>query len=196
VARREGILMGGSSGTNIAAALRYARRLSGDHLVVALGADTGRNYLSKCYNDEWLAENKLIEVEHKTYSIGDLLRNRGPRELATVSPRDTIAATIELMQSRGISQVPVLDKGTPVGSVQEVTIARVLHDEKDPNTLPVGDVMARPLPVLDATTHLDEAYRLLMSGHTGVLVTQNGKVVDIITRIDLVQYWNRAKEGK
>jgi cystathionine beta-synthase len=56
--------------------------------------------------------------------------------------------------------------------------------------------MARPLPVLDATTHLDEAYRMLMSGHTGVLVTQDGKIVDIVTRIDLVQYWNRAKEGK
>jgi cystathionine beta-synthase len=116
--------------------------------------------------------------------------------LAIVSPKETVAATIELMQSRGISQVPVLENGKPVGSVQEVTIARVLHDERDPHSLPVGEVMARPLPVLDATTHLDEAYRMLMSGHTGVLVTQDGKIVDIVTRIDLVQYWNRAKEGK
>src|SRR5262245_49268219 len=59
IARREGILLGGSSGTNVAAALRYAQRLSGDQLVVAIGADTGRNYLSKFYNDEWLAENKI-----------------------------------------------------------------------------------------------------------------------------------------
>jgi cystathionine beta-synthase len=196
MARREGMLLGGSSGTNVAAALRYARRLSGDHIVVALGADTGRNYLSKFYNDEWLAENKLTSVEQKTYSIGDLMHHRGPRELAIVSPKETVAATIELMQSRGISQVPVLENGKPVGSVQEVTIARVLHDERDPHSLPVGEVMARPLPVLDATTHLDEAYRMLMSGHTGVLVTQDGRIVDIVTRIDLVQYWNRAKEGK
>ena len=189
-------MLGGSSGTNIGAALRYAQRLSGDHLVVALGADTGRNYLSKFYNDAWLAENKLVAVEHTTYSIGDLMHHRGQRELATVSPKHTVAATIELMQNRGISQVPVLEDGKPVGSVQEVTIARVLHDQGDPHALPVGEVMARPLPVLDAATHLDEAYRLLMSGHTGVLVTQGGKVVDIVTRIDLVQYWNRAKEGK
>jgi cystathionine beta-synthase len=196
IARREGILLGGSSGTNVAAALRYAQRLSGDQLVVAIGADTGRNYLSKFYNDEWLAENKLVAVEQRTYSIGDLMSHRGQRELATVSPKETVAATIEVMQSRGISQVPVLENGKPVGSVQEVTIARVLHDARDPHTLPVGEVMARPLPVLDVTTHLDEAYRLLMAGHTGVLVTQDGKVVDIVTRIDLVQYWNRAKEGK
>src|SRR5947209_6020672 len=60
LARREGILVGGSSGTAVAAALRYARRLTGDHLVVALCADTGRNYLSKLFNDEWLAANNLL----------------------------------------------------------------------------------------------------------------------------------------
>jgi cystathionine beta-synthase len=196
ISRREGIHLGGSSGTNVAAALRYAQRLSGEHLVVALAPDTGRNYLSKIYNDEWMAENKLLTVEQKVYSIGDLVRTRGNRNLATVSPQETVAAAIELMQSRGISQIPVLENGKPVGSIQEVTIARILHDESDPHAKPVGDVMARPLPALDIGTHLDEAYRLLMSGHTGVLVTQDGKVVDIVTRIDLVQYWNRAKEGK
>lgn len=193
IARREGILLGGSSGTNVAAALTYARRLSGDHLVVAIGADTGRNYLSKFYNDAWMAENKLSAVTQKTYSIADLIETRGRRQMATVSPQETAAATIELMQSHNISQIPVLENGKPVGSVQEVTLARVLHDERDPKTVPVGEIMARPLPVLDISTHLDEAYRLLMSGHTGVLVTQGGKVTDIITRIDLVQYWNRAK---
>jgi cystathionine beta-synthase len=189
VARREGLLLGGSSGTSIAAALRYARRLAGDHLVVALGADTGRNYLSKFYDDQWLAENHLTMSVEPIYSIGDLLRTRGPRELVTTTPNATVASTIELMQSRGISQVPVLENGRPVGSVQEVTLARVLHDQQDPERVTVGEIMARPLPALDVHVHLDEAYRLLMSGHTGVLATQEGKVVDIITRIDLIQYW-------
>jgi cystathionine beta-synthase len=193
IARREGMLLGGSSGTIIAAALRYARRLSGDHLVVALGCDTGRNYLSKFYNDEWLAENKLSQIELPSISISDLLDTRGRRDLATVTPHQTVAATIELMQSRGISQVPVLEDGKPVGSVQEVTLARVLHDHSDPKKLPIGEVMARPLPVLDQSVNLDEAYRMLMSGHTGVLVTRDGRVIDIVTRIDLVQFWNRAK---
>src|SRR5262245_10193879 len=74
VARREGMLLGGSSGTSVAVALRYARRLSGDQLVVALGADTGRNYLSKFYDDAWLAENKLTAAEEPAFSVGDLLR--------------------------------------------------------------------------------------------------------------------------
>ena len=106
----------------------------------------------------------------------------------------SVADIIELMQTRGISQLPVLENGKPVGSVQEVTIARVLHDHGDPKRVKVGEVMARPLPTLDITTHLDEAYRLLMAGHTGVLTTSGGRVTDIITRIDLVQYWNRSKK--
>ncbi len=92
--------------------------------------------------------------------------------------------------------LPVLDAGKPVGSIQEVTLARVLHDNSDPGQVKVGEVMARPLPQLDVGVHLDEAYRLLLSGNTGVLATDGGRVVDIITRIDLVQYWRSARNGR
>src|SRR5437763_4235264 len=86
LARREGMLLGGSTGTNVAAALRYARRLTGEHLVVALVPDTGRNYLSKFFDDAWLAENKLALNVQPSHSIGDLLRTRGRRQLVTVTP--------------------------------------------------------------------------------------------------------------
>src|SRR5713226_9374750 len=77
IARREGILLGGSSGTAVAAALRFAQRLTADHLVVALCADTGRNYLSKFFDDDWLKTNKFIWDVQPAQSIGDLLRSRG-----------------------------------------------------------------------------------------------------------------------
>ncbi len=196
LARREGILLGGSSGTAVAAALRYARRLSGDHLVVALCADTGRNYLSKFFDDDWLLANKLVPAAETTYSIGDLLRSRGPRQLVTISPGATVSEAIKLLQATGISQLPVLQDGKPVGSVQEVTLARVLHDRSDPDQVTIGEVMARPLPVLETTVHLDEAYRLLLAGNTGVLAVNDGQVVDILTRIDLIQYWDQARHKK
>lgn len=195
LSRREGILAGGSSGTNVAAALRYAQRLTPDHLVVTLVCDTGRNYLSKFYDEQWLADNKLLRKEQPIHSIGDLLKTRGPRQLVSITPDATAAAAIEVMQKSGISQLPVLQEGKPVGAVQEMTLARMLHDNSDPNFITVGAIMARPLPALDVTVHLDEAYRLLMAGHTGVLALAEGKVVDIITRIDLVGYW-RAEQGK
>jgi cystathionine beta-synthase len=98
------------------------------------------------------------------------------------------------MEGTGISQLPVIAAdGKAVGSVQEVTLARLLHDRRDPNSVKVGDVMARPLPTLEVNTHLDEAYRLLLAGYTGVLATENDAVVDIVTRIDLIHYWDQAR---
>jgi cystathionine beta-synthase len=193
MARREGLLLGGSSGTAVAAALRYARRLTGDHLVVALCADTGRNYLSKFYDDQWLADNKLAMALEPAQSIGDLLRQRGTRQLVTVSPKSTVAEAIKKLEAAGFSQLPVIQDGKPVGSIQEVTLARILHDHSDPAKVTVGEIMARPLPQLETSVHLDEAYRLLLAGNTGVLAVQDGKVVDIVTRIDLIHYWMRGK---
>lgn len=193
LSRREGILAGGSSGTNVAAALRYARRLTPRDLVVTMICDTGRNYLSKFFDDQWLNENQLAEAEPPAQTLGDLLKTRGPRQLSTIVPEATVESAIVTMQSAGISQLPVLRDGKSVGSVQEVTLARVLHDKTDPAQVKVGDVMARPLPMLDVNVHLDEAYRLLLAGNTGVLATSGDKVIDIITRIDLVSYWRAAQ---
>src|SRR5262249_23183791 len=92
LARREGILGGGSSGTNVAAALPRARRLARDPLVVALVCDTGRNYLSKFFDDKWLAENNLSLDEQPAHSLADLLKQRGPRHLVTIAPDATVAA--------------------------------------------------------------------------------------------------------
>jgi cystathionine beta-synthase len=194
LARREGILAGGSSGTNVAAALRYARRLTGDNLVVALVPDTGRNYLSKFFDDAWLKHNNLALNVQPVHSVGDLLRQRGPRQLVTIQPKATVAEAIRLMQNTGISQLPVLEDGKPVGGIQEVTIARVLHDNDDPERVTVGEVMARPMPQVDPNVHIDEAYRLLLAGNTGVLAVEEGKVLDIVTRIDLVNYWNMTRQ--
>lgn len=194
LARREGILAGGSSGTNVAAALRYARRLPRDAVVVALVCDTGRNYLSKFFDDAWLNANNLSLNDQPAFSVGDLLKTRGPRQLVWIEPGATVADAIERMQGVGISQLPVLQDGKPVGTIQEVTLARVLHDNSDPAAVLIGDVMARPLPQLDVLVHLDEAYRLLLSGNTGVLAVADGKVADIITRIDLVQYWSQQRK--
>lgn len=195
LARREGILVGGSSGTAVAAALRYARRLEAGSLVVALCADTGRNYLSKLFADDWLAANGLLLNAPPPHTVADLLRLRGTRLLVTARPDATAADAIELLQATGISQLPVLQDGKPVGSVQEVTLARILHDNRDPTKVAVSEIMANPLPMLDTSVHLDEAYRLLLSGNPGVLIIENGKVVDIVTRIDLVQYWNQLRKG-
>jgi len=193
LARREGILAGGSCGTALAAALRYARRLTAEDLVVVILPDTGRNYMSKMYDDVWLAANNLQWVPDTPHTVGDLLKRKGERPLLRVSPTATAAAAIDMLRSAGVSQLPVMDDGKPVGSVQEVTLARVLHDHGDPEAVLISEIMAKPLPTLEVSTNLDEAYRLLLAGNTGVLATANSEVVGIVTRIDLIEYWTKPK---
>src|SRR5436305_3071597 len=108
LARREGMLLGGSTGTNVAAALRYARRLGPGQLVVALGCDTGRNYLSKFFDDGWLRANGLMFTEPPAHSVGDLIKKRGARKLVMIAPDATAEQAIQLMEATGISQLPVV----------------------------------------------------------------------------------------
>src|SRR5262245_38063732 len=90
LARQEGLLLGGSTGTIVAAALRYARRLGPDDLVVAVGCDTGRNYLSKVFDEDWLKENKLLYHDTPSHTVDDLLTQRGNRAIVSVSPEDNV----------------------------------------------------------------------------------------------------------
>lgn len=193
MARQEGLLLGGSAGTNVAAAIQYARRLGPNDLVVVIGCDTGRNYLSKFYDDNWMRETGLLKDAPNLDTIADLIKHRGPRTLISIAPDASVAEAIDVLQKRGISQMPVVQDGLAQGAIQEITIARFLHEGHEPDKSQVKDVMAKPLPTLDINTHLDEAFRMLQAGNTGVLATNQGKVVDIVTRIDLIQYWNRQK---
>jgi cystathionine beta-synthase len=190
LARQEGILVGGSTGVNLTAALRYAKRLTSRDLIVTIACDTGRNYLSKFFDDSWLHQHRLSFTPPPAFTINTLLSQRGPRRLVSVSPQTTIAQTFQIMGEAGISQVPVLDEGKSVGSIQEVTLARVAHDSLPMDSILIHEVMARPLPSLSATASLDEAYRLLMSGITGILVDDGTEIIDIVTRIDLVRFWS------
>ena len=190
-AKKEGILVGGSCGTALAAGLRYARRLTADDLIVVLCPDTGRNYMSKMYDETWLAQHHLQWTPTAVQTVAQLLTKKGQKPLITIDPTANAGKAIELLQASGISQLPVLDNGVPVGSVQEVTLARILHDHRDPAQVPISEIMGKPLPQLDVNTNLDEAYRLLLAGNTGVLATTGGKVVGIVTRIDLIEYWNK-----
>lgn len=194
IARTEGLLVGGSSGTAVAAARRYAERLTRDDLVVAILPDTGRNYLSKFYDDQWMRSEGFLEAGRPRATAADLLASRAPRPLLALSPGHTVQDAIVLCRDHAISQLPILENGRPVGSIQEVTLVRLLRERQDACDVPLRDVMARPLPELDEHTSLDEVYRLLLSGSTGVLVRRGGEIADIITRIDLVEFWNRPEE--
>jgi cystathionine beta-synthase len=192
LARVEGLLVGGSAGTAAAAALRYAERLSCNDVLVIMLPDTGRNYLSKFYDDAWMRENGFAGGENHRATANDILEAKSKARLLSLTPQHTVEDAVALFREHGISQIPIMDNGRAVGGVQDVTLARLLHDDSAQRNRPLSEVMARPLPEVDAETSLDEVYRLLLSGNSGALVKRRGAIAGIITRIDLVEHWDHA----
>ena len=210
--REEGILAGESSGTALVSALAVARELteSGagpDAVVVVLLPDTGRNYLSKLYNDEWLREHGLVTRPGPVARVGDLLsaHHHGASlpPLVVVHTTETVGAAITRLQEFGISQMPVSEAavGTPVpveslvGSVSD----RGLLDRafRDPTVIgrTVGEVMDRPLPLVDENTAVEESYGLLSGGAQAVILTRDGLPTGIATRLDLLEHLNHTAGG-
>lgn len=188
LAREEGILAGGSAGTALAAAIKYARRSTQTLRIVVILPDTGRNYLSKFYDDQWLQDNRLNSADSPAYqNVGVITTTR---ELLSVTPQDDLITAFSLMGSHGISQLPVLQNGLQVGSIHESTLMRVTHDGRL-SSRPVGELMAQPFPELESEASLDEAYRLLLSGHSAILVTERGLPRQVVTRFDLIAHQQR-----
>ncbi|HSA30730.1 MAG TPA: cystathionine beta-synthase [Candidatus Omnitrophota bacterium] len=196
LAREEGLLVGGSSGTALAAALKYAERLDVPKYIVVLLPDTGRNYINKIFSDSWMQENGFWEGRQaKAVYIKDILSSkRNLPELISVSPREKLVRAIHLIQENNISQLPVIDDQEIVGSLNEASLMQLLHDGIKFDQQDIATVMAKPLPVVDENVSVSEAYRVLLSGSTGIVVKRKGKPAGLITRVDLVSYWIMHKK--
>lgn len=197
LAREEGLLVGGSSGTALAAALKYAKRLTEEKYIVVLLSDTGRNYLTKIFSDPWMQENGFWEgKEIKQVKIKDVfVQKRALPSLISVQPDDIVSRAVKLMHQFSVSQLPVIDKNKVVGSLDEAALMKLLHDGVDFSTQRISAVMGKPLPALDEETDVAEVYRVLLSGTTGIIVVKSGAPVGVITRADLINYWVAQKES-
>ncbi len=197
LAREEGLLVGGSSGTAVAAAIKYAQRLDRDKLIVVILPDTGRNYLTKIFSDRWMEANGFMTAVHRHITVGEVVEGKAhPTELIFVRPTDSPIQAAETMQRKGISLLPVIDGDQVIGGVNEVTLAKLLFDEVDLTAKTVADIMGKSPPVLDADVDISEAYRLLLAGHSGIVVRKNGRPWGFLARIDLVTYWSRGTKGE
>jgi cystathionine beta-synthase len=191
LAREEGLLAGGSCGTAVAAALKYAARLSQAKRIVVLLPDTGRNYINKIYSDPWMQENGFWEGNTiKATKLTEILARKVDfPSLVSVTPRDTLRMAIALLQKLNISQIPVIDDKQVVGSLTEALLMKLLHEGINFSNQEVSAVMGKPLPVLDREVDVAEAYRVLLSGTTGIIVKSDEVPVGLITRADLIRYW-------
>jgi len=188
LAREEGILAGGSSGTALAAALKYAQRLTQPREIVVLLPDTGRNYISKIFSDEWMRENGFWQDRvARPVKIAQVLgQKKVLPSLISVQPQDKLKAAIQLFQQHNISQLPVIENNRVVGSLNEASIMKTLHDGVDLNNQEIRAVIGKPLPVLDENTDIAEAYRLLLGGSPAIVVLRGETPFGLISRFDFI----------
>jgi len=196
ITREEGILAGVSSGTAMHAALQVAKELDETAMVVVLLPDSGKSYLSKLYNDEWMRQNGFLQRFAHLMRVGDVMRDRegGTPQLVTVSRADTVRSAIDTMQRYGISQIPVVANGTAasvddiVGSVQERTMLDRVFREPALVDATVERVMEAPFPVVRSDEDIERLYAELAGGVPALLAVEDGRPVSVITKADLLEF--------
>jgi cystathionine beta-synthase len=184
--RLEGIFCGGSTGTNLAAALRVARGLDETAIVVFIVCDTGEHYLSKHHSDEWMKEKQLLEPQKITAGlISGTKGARAPEQLVTAAPDERISELLTKMGELGITQIPVLEDGRSVGSARENRILAKVLANRDLLDSPVSEVMEPGFPIVDVDASSAEVTRKLQESQA-VLVEEYGRIIGIITRHDVL----------
>jgi cystathionine beta-synthase len=188
--RLEGIFCGGSTGTNLAAALRVAGNLDENAIVVFIVCDTGEHYLSKHHSDEWLKEKRLLEPQKITAGlISGTKKPQAPKTLVSVTPVNTVAEALEKMDDLGLTQMPVLEEGRAVGSLRENRVLAKVVRNRDLLNSPVSEVMEAGFPTVDVDASSSEVARRLQTS-AAVLVEEYGRIIGIITRHDVLDLKN------
>ena len=198
LAREEGLLVGGSTGTTAWAGIQVAKTLGPDARVLILFPDSGRSYLSKFYDDNWMLQYGFLERAAPTPAVEEVLRFRRVGHetptLVTIGSHEKVGAAIEAMKLYGISQLPVV-RNEPVesladvvGSLQERELLDRVFRNADALNEDVAVAMQPPLPAVDAEASLDEVYAGLSGGTGAVVVASAGRPTGILTRSDLLEF--------
>jgi cystathionine beta-synthase len=188
LAREEALFVGGSGGMAAWVALQVARPLNADHLVVVLLPDTGERYLSKVHSDAWMRDNHLLDPS--AIRVGDLVGNKG-RALPTllaVEVGQPLKRALALVEQHDITQIPVFQGREPVGTLYDSEILKTVIADPSAVDRPVEQWMDEPLPVVRSDDSIERVTQLLVARNPAVLVRDNGSVVGILTRFDMLQF--------
>ncbi len=188
---KEGILGGSSTGTLVAAALRYCREQSAPKRVVSLVCDTGNKYLSKLYNDYWMLDNGFIEREQHGDLRDLLLRPFAQRDTVVVGPNELLITAYNRMKLYDVSQLPVMEGRKLVGIVDESDVLLHVHADETCFRDPVSTAMITDLHRLDVRSPVESLLPVFERGHVAIVV-DGDDFLGLITRIDLLN-WLRRK---
>jgi cystathionine beta-synthase len=196
LAREEGLLVGGSSGSTIAGAIEYARGLAPDSRVLTILPDSGRSYLSKFLDDNWMLEHGFLERSAPAPTVRELLRAKQGEtpSLVTIAAHQKVSEAIDVMEKYSISQLPVVRDGEVtsladvIGSLQDRALLDRVFKNADALHEDVASAMQGPLATVEAGASVDEIVTELTGGMNAVVVAEAGRPIGVVTRSDLLDY--------
>lgn len=198
LAKEEGLLVGGSCGMAVVSALRAAENLGPDDVVVVLLPDSGRGYLSKIFNDEWMADYGFLEEAGDAARVGDVLRRKdgGLPHLVHMHPEETVGEAIEVLREYGVSQMPIVKPGAGhpdvmaaevIGSVVERELLDALFTQRASLSDPLEKHMCAPLPVVGSGEPVADLMAVLGEADAAIVIVE-GKPTGVVSRQDLLAF--------
>ncbi|MBL0192638.1 MAG: cystathionine beta-synthase [Myxococcales bacterium] len=185
--RQEGLLVGGSSGAAVWAALQVARGMSAGQRVVVVLPDSIRNYLSKFVSDAWMRQHGLSESDWELGTIGDLLRAMPKRAVVATRVDSPLKEAMALFKEHGISQLPVLDAGKLAGILTETDLLSHLVDGRVTGDTKVAEVMVRRVSSIGLGASAGELPRIFERGEVALVTDDDRAVLGILTKMDLIE---------
>lgn len=186
LARKEGIFGGGSSGAAVWGALQVAKNLAADKNVVTILPDTGFRYLSKVYNDEWMRDNGLIQNDNA--ALISEITDKNPKTLITTNSQALIKNVIHTMKEKNISQMPVIDEGKLIGIISETAILNYMLSSGSSSANTISQLVQAHFSVVNSDVPVFTVLEILKAGENAVLVLENDRLKNILTKIDLIDY--------
>jgi cystathionine beta-synthase len=199
LAREEGLLVGGSGGTTVWAALELAKRFGPDATILTMIPDSGRSYMSKFYDDNWMLEHGFVERRAAAPTVTELLSSKRLEELdvpalITISAHQKVGEAIDVMNQYSISQLPVVRDGDVqsladvIGSLQDRDLLDRVFKNPDALHEDVASAMQPPLAAVESDQTLDEVFATLTGRTNAVVVAKGGRPIGVLTRSDLLDF--------
>jgi cystathionine beta-synthase len=186
--RQEGLLVGGSSGSAMWAALKVCEEMKAGQRVVVILPDSVRNYMTKFVDDAWMRQHGFLQADWEVGTIADVVRALPSRELITVDVSDRIGDVIGYFKKEGISQMPVLDDGRLAGILTEADVLHHLVSRQADDQTKVAEVMERRVSTVSPHASSGELPRIFERGEVAMVVDDENKVVSILTKLDLIEF--------
>jgi cystathionine beta-synthase len=192
LARKEGLFAGGSSGGAMYAALKIAREAGSNDVIVVILPDAGGRYLSKFYNDTWMADNGFLPYESLLGLVGELINN-GHMPPVTVNAESPILEAITLTKNYNISQLPVKDGDNILGMVYEIDLLRALASRTSGPDDPVRDITERHLSRIEPNESISKLAEMFSETGEAALVMHENRLLGVLTKIDLITFLARSR---